>query len=77
MRQKYNAARRVVEEAIYEIRFRAEVDIAKIERAEAETSARVEAEMKEKAESMRKARGEKAKAEASRLQGEFYYKWPN
>ena len=46
MRQKYNAARRVVEEAIYEIRFRAEVDIAKIERAEADTSANVEADIK-------------------------------
>ena len=46
MRQKYNAARRVAEEAIYEIRFRAEVDIAKIERAEADTSANVEADIK-------------------------------
>ena len=74
MRKKYNAARRVAEEAISEIRFRAEVDIAKIERAEADTSAKVEAEMKEKTESTRKAREEKAKAEASRLQVECYYK---
>ena len=46
MRKKYNAARRVAEEAVSENRFRAEVDIAKRERAEDETSAKVEAEMK-------------------------------
>ena len=49
---------------------------AKRERAEAGTSDKVEAEMKEKAERMRKARETKAKAEASRLQGECYHKWP-
>ena len=44
---------------------------AKRERAEAETSDKVEADMKEKAERTRKAREANAKAEVSRLQGEY------
>ena len=72
MRKNSNAARRVAEEAVSKIRFRAEFDIANRERAGAETSAKVEAEMKEKVDSTRKSREAKAKAEAIILQGKCY-----
>ena len=62
----------MTEEAVDAIRVRTEVKRANRDMAETDTIAKVEAEMKEKAEKTRKAREAKAKAEASRLQGECY-----
>ena len=65
---KSNAARRVAEEAVPEIRVSTEVKRAKRERGESESSSKVESEMKEKAERTRKARESKAKAEAETVE---------
>ena len=45
-RKKYNAARRVAEEAVAEIRARVEADRGNRERVEAEASAKFEYDMK-------------------------------
>ena len=63
MRKKSNDARRVAVEDAAKIRASAEIQGAKIERAEAEARVKAEAEIMEKAENTRKEREAKVKAE--------------
>ena len=60
----------MAEEAVADIRVRAEVKRAKRKRAEDETSAKVEAEIKEKAEKTREARKERANVEGETTERE-------
>ena len=66
--KKSNDVKRVTEEAVADIRYRAEAERASREIAEAEASANVEADTKEKTERMRKVREAKANAEVDTVE---------